>query len=162
MAILSIQSHVAYGHVGNAVVVFLLQRLGFEVWPVMTVQLSNHRGYESSEGQAFDADHIGSVIRGIEARGVFGECQAVLSGYLGDPEVGETCHAIACVLDPARHDPAEMRKLRLDVDGDAMQRHPALHPDAERGDLVFVSSAFVRPAHPDADPILAPLTTHTE
>ncbi len=89
MAILSIQSHVAYGHVGNAAAVFLLQRLGFEVWPVMTVQLSNHRGYESSRGRAFPAEEIREVIRGIAERGVLADCEAVLSGYLGDPAVGE-------------------------------------------------------------------------
>lgn len=88
MAILSIQSHVAYGHVGNAAVVFLLQRLGFEVWPVMTVQLSNHAGYESSRGRAFSAEELREVVRGIAERGVLADCQAVLSGYLGDPGVG--------------------------------------------------------------------------
>ncbi len=89
MAILSIQSHVAYGHVGNAAAVFLLQRLGFEVWPVMTVQLSNHRGYESSRGRAFPAEEIREVIRGIAERGVLADCEAVLSGYLGEPAVGD-------------------------------------------------------------------------
>ena len=88
MAILSIQSHVAYGHVGNAAVVFLLQRLGFEVWPVMTVQLSNHAGYESCRGRAFSAEELREVVRGIGERGVLADCQAVLSGYLGDPAVG--------------------------------------------------------------------------
>lgn len=88
MTILSIQSHVAYGHVGNAAAVFLLQRLGLEVWPVMTVQLSNHTGYETARGEAFPAPQLAEVIRGIAERGAFGGCQAVLSGYLGDPAVG--------------------------------------------------------------------------
>ncbi len=44
--ILSIQSHVAYGHVGNASAVFPMQRLGCEVWPIHTVQFSNHTGYK--------------------------------------------------------------------------------------------------------------------
>ena len=47
MNILSIQSHVAYGHVGNAAAAFPLQRLGIEVWQVHTVQFSNHTGYGS-------------------------------------------------------------------------------------------------------------------
>lgn len=89
MAVLSIQSHVAYGRVGNAAASFLLQRLGLEVWPVMTVQLSNHTGYETARGQAFPAEHIRAVLRGIAERGVFPDCQAVLSGYLGEPAVGE-------------------------------------------------------------------------
>ena len=89
MAVLSIQSHVAYGRVGNAAATFLLQRLGLEVWPVMTVQLSNHTGYETARGQVFPAGQLREVLRGIAERGVFADCQAVLSGYLGDPAVGE-------------------------------------------------------------------------
>ncbi|HZH26648.1 MAG TPA: pyridoxal kinase PdxY [Azospirillaceae bacterium] len=86
--ILSIQSHVAYGHVGNAAAVFPMQRLGFEVWPIHTVQFSNHTGYGSWTGQVFTPDHIGSIVEGIAARGVMGACDAVLSGYMGDATLG--------------------------------------------------------------------------
>ena len=55
MNILSIQSHVAYGHVGNAAATFPLQRMGVEVWPIHTVQFSNHTGYGSWKGRVFDA-----------------------------------------------------------------------------------------------------------
>ena len=54
--ILSIQSHVTYGHVGNSAAVFPLQRLGFEVWPVMTVLFSNHTGYGAFRGRPVCAD----------------------------------------------------------------------------------------------------------
>ncbi len=54
MTILSIQSAVAHGHVGNAAAVFPLQRLGFEVWPVNTVHLSNHPGYGAWRGRGGD------------------------------------------------------------------------------------------------------------
>lgn len=90
MNVLSIQSHVAYGHVGNAAAVFPLQRLGVEVWPVHTVQFSNHPGYGSWKGDVFDARRIADVIAGIEARDVLGECDGVLSGYMGDAEIGGT------------------------------------------------------------------------
>ncbi len=89
MAILSIQSHVAYGHVGNDAAVFPLQRQGFEVWPVMTVQFSNHTGYAGTSGTVFPATQVADVISGIADRGVFGECEAVLSGYLGSAPLGE-------------------------------------------------------------------------
>jgi pyridoxine kinase len=89
MNLLSIQSHVAYGHVGNSAAVFALQRLGADVWPVHTVQFSNHTGYGSWTGQVFDAAAIREVIKGIEARGVLGECDGVLSGYMGSAEIGE-------------------------------------------------------------------------
>lgn len=88
-AILSIQSWVAYGHVGNAAAVFPLQRLGFEVWAVNTVQFSNHTGYGTWRGVVFDRSAIADVVLGIEERGVFGRCDAVLSGYMGDASLGE-------------------------------------------------------------------------
>ena len=88
MNILSIQSHVAYGHVGNAAAVFPLQRMGVEVWPIHTVQFSNHTGYGSWKGRVFDAGMISEVVAGMEQRGVLGECDGVLSGYMGSAEIG--------------------------------------------------------------------------
>ncbi|KAF0232255.1 MAG: pyridoxine [Beijerinckiaceae bacterium] len=87
--ILSIQSHVAYGHVGNAAAVFPMQRLGVEVWPVHTVQFSNHPGYGAWRGQVFDAGLIAELVEGIAERGVLPRCDAVLSGYMGARETGE-------------------------------------------------------------------------
>jgi pyridoxine kinase len=87
--ILSIQSWVAFGHVGNASAVFPLQRLGAEVWAVNTVQFSNHTGYGSWRGQVFPASLIRDCVGGIEERGVLPRCDAVLSGYMGDAEIGE-------------------------------------------------------------------------
>lgn len=89
VAILSIQSAVAYGHVGNSAAVFPLQRLGFEVWPVDTVQFSNHTGYGAWRGRAWDADTIAAVIKGIGERGGYARCEAVLSGYLGERALGD-------------------------------------------------------------------------
>jgi len=88
MKLLSIQSHVAYGHVGNAAAVFPLQRLGIEVWPIHTVQFSNHTGYGQWTGRVFDGGMIREVVDGIAARGVLGECDGVLSGYIGSAEIG--------------------------------------------------------------------------
>ena len=88
MNILSIQSHVAYGHVGNAAAAFALQRLGIEAWPVLTVQFSNHTGYGAWRGRAFDADLIREVMQGIGERGVLPSCDGVLSGYMGSAEIG--------------------------------------------------------------------------
>lgn len=89
MSILSIQSSVAYGHVGNSAAVFPLQRLGFEVWPVNTVHFSNHTGYGEWRGPVLPAEDISGVLRGIEERGVLPGCDAVLSGYMGDVSLGE-------------------------------------------------------------------------
>jgi pyridoxine kinase len=89
MTILSIQSSVAYGHVGNSAAVFPLQRIGVEVWPVHTVHFSNHTGYGAWRGMVFSAETVAEVIQGIEERGVLHECDGVLSGYMGDASLGE-------------------------------------------------------------------------
>ena len=89
MNILSIQSHVAYGYVGNRAATFPLQRLGFDVWAVNTVQFSNHTGYGAWQGEVFSPAHVRSIVDGIAERGVMGQCDALLSGYLGDPALGE-------------------------------------------------------------------------
>ncbi len=88
MKILSVQSSVAYGHVGNSAAVFPLQRLGHEVWPVITVHFSNHTGYGAWRGPLLAPEDVAEVIAGIEDRGVLGQADAVLSGYQGDPAVG--------------------------------------------------------------------------
>jgi pyridoxine kinase len=99
VAVLSIQSHVAYGHVGNASAVFPLQRLGIEVWPVHTVQFSNHTGYGEWRGRVFDGPAIEEVVQGISERGVLGSCDAVLSGYLGSADIG---HAVVQTVQRVR------------------------------------------------------------
>ena len=88
LAILSIQSHVVYGHVGNSAAVFPLQRIGCEVWPINTVQFSNHTGYPDWRGQVFDAGMIDDCVAGVAARGALTRCDGVLSGYLGSREIG--------------------------------------------------------------------------
>ncbi len=88
MNILSLQSSVVYGHVGNAAAVFPLQRLGHEVWPLHTVQFSNHTGYGGWRGQLFPAADLAQLVDGIAERGVLGRCHAVLSGYLGNAATG--------------------------------------------------------------------------
>ncbi|MBX9700789.1 MAG: pyridoxal kinase, partial [Acetobacteraceae bacterium] len=65
MNILSIQSWVAYGHVGNAAAVFPLQRLGAEVWAVHTVQFSNHPGHGQFRGAVLPPALIRDCVDGI-------------------------------------------------------------------------------------------------
>ena len=86
--ILSIQSSVAYGHVGNSAATFPLMRMGVEVWPVITVHFSNHTGYASWRGPMLAAADFADVVRGIDERGVLGRVDAVLSGYQGGADVG--------------------------------------------------------------------------
>ncbi|RNE49585.1 pyridoxal kinase PdxY [Corynebacterium alimapuense] len=89
MNILSIQSAVAYGHVGNSAAVFPLQRLGHEVWPVYTVNYSNHTGYGAWRGPMIPANDVAEVITGIEERGAFDRVDAILSGYQGGADIAD-------------------------------------------------------------------------
>jgi pyridoxine kinase len=89
MKVLSIQSAVAYGHVGNSAAVFPLQRIGVEVLPVYTVNFSNHTGYGAWRGPLISPDDVRDVILGIEDRGVFPQIDAVLSGYQGGEGIGD-------------------------------------------------------------------------
>lgn len=89
MKILSIQSAVAYGHVGNSAAVFPLQRIGVDVLPVYTVNFSNHTGYGAWRGPLIAPSDVAEVITGIEERGAFSEVDAILSGYQGGEGIGD-------------------------------------------------------------------------
>ena len=113
--ILSIQSHVAWGYVGNSAAVFALQRLGFEVLQVHTVLFSNHTGYGQFRGQILSAEHIQSILTGLRERGVLHKVGAVLSGYLGNAETGSV---ILDAVGDIRHANPQLRYLCDPVMGD--------------------------------------------
>jgi pyridoxine kinase len=89
MKVLSIQSAVAYGHVGNSAAVFPLQRIGVEVMPVYTVNFSNHTGYGAWRGPLISPDDVRDVIVGIEERGAFPTIDVILSGYQGSEGIAD-------------------------------------------------------------------------
>lgn len=126
--ILSIQSSVAYGHVGNSSAMFPLMRIGVEVWPVLTVHFSNHTGYGEWRGPLLAAADVADVITGIDERGVMGRCDAVLSGYQGGEDVG------AVILDAVR--------LVKERNPDAIYCCDPVMGDVDRG-------FFVRPGIPE-------------
>jgi pyridoxine kinase len=98
--ILSIQSWVSFGHVGNAAACFPLQRLGAETLAINTVQFSNHTGYGDWTGQVFPGGAIGDLVAGIDRRGALASVDAVLSGYVGDPATaGAILDAVRLVRD---------------------------------------------------------------
>lgn len=97
MRILSVQSWVVHGHVGNAACLFALQRLGAETLGMHTVQFSNHTGYGDWTGRVFPPDDLGRLADGIGRRGVLADTDAMLSGYVGDAATG------AAMLDVADH-----------------------------------------------------------
>lgn len=86
--LLAIQSHVVFGHAGNSAAVFPMQRIGVNVWPLNTVQFSNHTQYKQWTGEVLAPQQIPALIEGIAAIGELGNCDAVLSGYLGSAAQG--------------------------------------------------------------------------
>ncbi|EOV8147556.1 pyridoxal kinase PdxY [Cronobacter dublinensis] len=87
--ILAIQSHVVFGHAGNSAAEFPMRRLGANVWPLNTVQFSNHTQYGQWTGAVMPPSHLTEIVQGIVAIGQLSRCDAVLSGYLGSAEQGE-------------------------------------------------------------------------
>ena len=96
MRFLSLQSHVAYGYVGNRAATFPLQRLGHEVWAVNTVEFSNHTGYGAWRGRTAPADQVADIVHGIEALGVLAKCDGLLTGYIGDAALADVVLETAC------------------------------------------------------------------
>lgn len=113
--VLSIQSNVAWGYVGNSAAVFALQRLGFDVLQVHTVLFSNHTGYGQFRGQILSAEHIRDILAGLRERGVLHKVGAVLSGYLGNADTGA---AILDAVNDIRHANPGLRYLCDPVMGD--------------------------------------------
>jgi pyridoxine kinase len=86
--LLAIQSHVVFGHAGNSAAVFPMQRIGVNVWPLNTVQFSNHTQYGQWAGDVLPPQQVPALIEGIANIGELGHCDAVLSGYLGSAAQG--------------------------------------------------------------------------
>ena len=107
MRFLSLQSHVAYGYVGNRAATFPLQRLGHEVWAVNTVEFSNHTGYGAWRGRTAPAEQVADIVHGIEALGLLSRCDALLTGYVGDAALGDV------VLDTAAQGARRQSQGRL-------------------------------------------------
>lgn len=133
MSVLSIQSRVIQGHVGNAAAVLPLQFLGHEVWAVDTVMFSNHPGRAKFRGRVVPPNEIADLLLGIEEQGVFQRCDAVVSGYLGD--AANTTAVAAAVAAVKKANPGALYLLDP-VMGD--------HDVGENGAL------YVRPAVPPA------------
>jgi len=87
MSVISIQSQVAFGHVGNSAAVFPMQMHGIDVIAVPTTLLSNRPGYPTIRGRVLDAPLVADLLLGVEERGALDTCRMILSGYLGSSEI---------------------------------------------------------------------------
>lgn len=143
MNILTIQSHVVYGHAGNSAAVFPMSRLGANVWPINTVQFSNHTQYGQWRGQALPAEEITHLVDGIESIGKLATCTAVLSGYIGDPTQGS--HILETVKRVKRANPQAIYLC------DPVMGHPDKGCMVKEGIAEYLCSTLI----PQAD-IIAP------
>lgn len=105
--VLSIQPHVVFGHAGNSAAVFPMQRLGVNVWPLDTMQFSNHMQYGHWAGSAIDGPQMSALVEGIGTIGMLRRCDAVMSGYLGSTAhveaVGEIVRMVKATNPQAWH-----------------------------------------------------------
>ncbi|KAI8836992.1 Ribokinase-like protein [Chytriomyces cf. hyalinus JEL632] len=92
--VLSVQSHVVHGHVGNKSATFPLQLLGFNVDPLNTVQFSNHTGYAKFTGERLEGPQIDTLVEGLEANGILNRYTHLLTGYLGRPSILTSLQAL--------------------------------------------------------------------
>lgn len=145
MAILSIQSHVAYGYVGNKAAVYPLQAMGYDVWPVNTVQFSNHTGYGQWQGEIFSKEHIHQVILGLEALKLIPSCQAILSGYMGSEAI---CHE---VLDTVKRFKAQSPDLLYLCDPVIGNQHCFVKPEVLEFFKHYLEADIITPNQYEAE-----------
>ncbi|NSZ09685.1 pyridoxal kinase [Agrobacterium tumefaciens] len=89
MLVISIQSQVVHGHVGNSAAVYPMQAEGVTVAAVPTALLSNHPHYPTMRGTVLDAGLVADLLRGVEERGLIERAAVLLTGYLGSPDIAE-------------------------------------------------------------------------
>ena len=128
MNVLSLQSRVAYGHVGNSAAVPALQRLGHQVWPVDTTLLSNHLGYATHGGRILAAAEVADVADGLGKLGLFGRLDALLTGFLG--------HAAAVAADAAARLRAESSAALYCLDPVMGERQGGLYVPATTAEAI--------------------------
>jgi pyridoxine kinase len=161
MPILSIQSHVVYGYAGNTAAVFPLQRLGHEVWAINTVEFSNHTGYRSWRGQILDSDIATELVSGVADRGRLSQCDAVLSGYLGDAKVAAAVQDAVNRVKTANTDALYCCDTVMGDVGRGFYVKPDI-PDIFRNELVPIAD-IVTPNHFELEAIVGfPIITMSD
>jgi pyridoxine kinase len=104
MAVLSIQSHTVFGHVGNSAAVLPLQRQGIEVWPLPAAVLSFHNGHGRPAIRFTPGTEVRALVEAMAAQGKLAGCRALLTGWLGSADAAETvtgCRELVRAANPA-------------------------------------------------------------
>lgn len=85
--IISVQSRVVYGYVGNNMAEFAMQIHGFDPIAFPTVIFSAHSGHQPIHGTAIDKELFLDLIQGIKEIGVIKDAACMMSGYMKDKDV---------------------------------------------------------------------------
>ncbi len=135
--VLTINSHVAYGHVGAQAMRLAFERLGVEVCHAPTVVFSNHPGHGGFRGRPLPVEHLQELIVGLDERGFLARCAALHVGYQGD----------AAQADVAQEAWERLRRRRPDA---LFLCDPVLGDDGQlyvRPEVVAAASRLARLAH---------------
>ena len=114
--IVSIQSQVAFGHVGNSAAAYPMRACGAEVIEIPTALLSNHPHYPTMHGQILDPVLVEGLLTGLGERGLHGRIAVILSGFMGD---AGTAQAVAAFVRRAKADNPHILYVCDPVMGDA-------------------------------------------
>lgn len=98
-SVISIQSQVVHGHVGNSAAVLPMQAHGLNVAAVPTTLLSNNPHFETMRGRVLESELVGDLLRGVEERGLIETSRYIVSGYLGSQANGDV---VAAFVEHAR------------------------------------------------------------
>jgi pyridoxine kinase len=141
MNVLSIQSQVVYGHVGNSAAAFVLQRQGHAVWQVPTVLFSNHLGKPTFRGRDVPAEQARDLIQGLKELGYLDDVDMLLTGYLGTPATARLAAELAGII-RAQRPQAIFACDPVMGDDDALYVKPDL-ADAITTDLVSLADVLL-------------------
>jgi len=83
MLVISIQSQVVHGHVGNSAAAYAIQAEGVNVAAVPTTLLSNHPRYSTIRGRVLETELVADLLKGVEERGLVDKAAVLVTGYLG-------------------------------------------------------------------------------
>jgi pyridoxine kinase len=141
MNVLSIQSQVVYGHVGNSAAAFVLQRQGHAVWQVPTVLFSNHLGKPTFRGRDVPAEQARDLVQGLKELGYLDDVDMLLTGYLGTPDTARLAAELAGII-RAQKPSAIFACDPVMGDDDALYVKPAL-ADAITTELVPIADVLL-------------------
>ena len=92
--ILSIQSAVTCGFVGNSVAAPVITTLGMQPLLIDTISLAAHPGYGTIAGGPADQTQFSAILEALTTLRVLPQINSVVTGYLGDARQADPIHSM--------------------------------------------------------------------